>query len=131
MSDQVCDLKFKIESTDPLSRYDYDGRLSNEDVEFLQSQCVSINYEIRKDAELFIQFHQSYRSIELLTHMLAEYDIELCYSDHSMKFRRCVFDSVKSIISSNNILVEVKFICEAKPGLSVEFEHIKFEADNK
>lgn len=127
MSDQINNLKFKIESIDPLGRSDYDGKLSIEDTEFLQTQCESINYEIKKDAKLIVQFHQSYRSIELLTKMLAKYDIELCYSNHSMKFKRCVFDSIKSVANNNNndLLVEVNFICEAKPGLPVEFEHIK------
>lgn len=127
MSDQTCDMKFKIESFDILRRSYYDGQLSTEDAEFLQSQCESVNYEIREDAELVIQFHQSYRSIELLTKMFAEYDIELCYSNHSMKFKRCVFDSIKSIVSGGDILVEAKFICKAEPGLPVEFEHIKFD----
>jgi len=129
MSDQTCYMKFKIESFDILLRSDYDGRLSTEDAEFLQSQCESINYEIRKDAELVIQFHQSYRSIELLTKMFAEYNIELYYYNHSMKFKRCVLDSIKSVTSNGNILVEAKFICRAKPGLPVELEieHIKFD----
>jgi hypothetical protein len=120
-------MKFKIESIDTLCRSDYEGKLSKEDAEFLQVQCKSINYEIRNDAELTIQFQQSYRSIELLTKMFAEYDIELCYSNHAMKFKRCVFDSIRSITSSRDVLVEVKFICEAKPGLPIEFEHIKID----
>lgn len=127
MSDQTCDLKFKIESFDILRRSDYDGKLSTEDTEFLQSQCENINYIIKKDAELTIQFRQSYRSIELLTNMFAEYDIELCYFNHSMKFKRCVFNSIKSIVSNGDILVEAKFICKSKPGLPVEFEHIKYD----
>lgn len=127
MSDQTCDMKLKIESFDMLCRPEYDGRLSTEDAEFLQGQCESINYEIKEDAELVIQFHQSYRSIELLTKMFAEYDIELCYSNHSMKFKRCVFDSIKSVAVDGDILIEAKFICRAKPGLPVEFEHIKID----
>lgn len=127
MSDQTCDMKLKIESFDILGRSEYDGRLSAEDAEFLQSQCESINYEIRKDAELIIQFHQSYRSIELITNMFAEYNIELCYSNHSMKFKRCIFDSVKSITRCGDILIEAKFICRAKPGLPIEFEHTHIE----
>lgn len=127
MSDQTCDIKFKIESFDILRRPYYDGMLSTEDAEFLQAQCESISYEIRKDAELIIQFRQSYRSIELLTKMFAEYNIELCYSNHSMKFKRCVFDGIKSVVSNGDILVEAKFICRAEPGLPVEFEHIKID----
>ena len=127
MSDQVCDMKFKIESFDILCRADYDGILSAEDVEFLQSQCESINYEIRNDAELVIRFRQSYRSIELLTKMFAEYNIELCYYNHSLKFKQCVFNGIKSVVSNDDVLVEAKFICRAKPGLPVEIEHIKFD----
>ena len=126
MNDQTNNLKLKIESIDPLGRSYYDGKLSVEDTEFLQTQCEGINYEIKKDAKLIVQFRQSYRSIELLTKMLAKYDIELHYSNHSMKFKRCSFDSIKSVAdNNNNLLVEVNFICEAKPGLPVEFEHIK------
>lgn len=127
MSDQTCDMKLKIQSFDMLHRAYFDGMLSTEDAEFLQSQCESINYEIRKDAELTIQFHQSYRSIELLTNMFAEYNIELCYSNHSMKFKRCIFDSIRSLASNGDILIEAKFIHRAKPGLPVEFEHIKID----
>lgn len=127
MSDQTCDVKFNIESFDILSRPEYDGMLSTEDAEFLQTQCKSVNYEIRKDAELIIQFHQSYRSVELLTNMFAEYNIELCYSNHSMKFKRCIFYSIRSVASNGDILIEAKFICRAKPGLPVEFEHIKVD----
>lgn len=128
MCDQTCDLRIKIESFDILRRSDYEGKLSTEDTEFLQAQYENINYMINNDAELTIQFRQSYRSIELLTKMVAEYDIELCYSNHSMKFKRCVFDSIKSVSNSGDILVEAKFICKAKPGmsvLSVGFEHVK------
>ena len=127
MSDQTCDIKFKIESFDILRRPYYDGMLSTEDAEFLQAQCESASYEIIEDAKLIIQFHQSYKSIEILKNMRARYNIELCYSSHSMKFKKCVLDSFKSVTSHGDILVEAKFICEAEPGLPVEFEHIKFD----
>lgn len=127
MNDQACDFKLKIESIDLLCRLDDDSRLSVEDAEFLQAQCESANYEIIEDAKLIIQFNQSYRSIEILKNMVASYNIELCYSNHSMKFKKCVLDSFKSVTSHGDILVEAKFTCEAKPGLCVEFEHIKFD----
>lgn len=127
MNDQTCDFKFKIESVDSLCRLDYDDRLSTEDAKFLQTQCESASYEIIDDAKLVIQFYQSYRSIEIIKNMVARYNIELCYSNHSMKFNRCILDSFRSVTSSGDFLVEVKFTCEAKPGLRVEFEHVKFD----
>ena len=125
MSDQTCDAKFTIESVDLLKRLCYEGSLSPEDVEVLQSNKVSINYSIKNDAEIVFRFFQSYEIIELLTKMTALYNISLMYSNHVMKFNHCKFNSMKSVISDNDILVEAKFICEAKPGLSVEFEHTK------
>lgn len=127
MNDQMCDFKLKIESIDLLCRLDDGSRLSVEDAEFLQKQCESANYEITEDAKLVIQFHQSYRSIEIIKNMCARYNIELCYSNHSMKFKKCVLDSFKSVTSCGDILVQAKFTCEAKPGLPVEFDHIKFD----
>ena len=125
MSDQTCDAKFTIESVDLLKRLCYEGSLSPEDVEVLQLNKVSINYSIKNDAEIVFRFFQSYEIIELLTKMTALYNISLMYSNHVMKFNHCKFNSMKSVISDNDILVEATFICESEPGLSVEFEHIK------
>jgi len=124
MNDQTCDIKIKIESVDLLNRLAYDGCLSKEDSNFIQTQCLSINYEIRSDAEITVQFHQSYEIIELLIKMYnALYNIELCYSSQTMKFNQCAFIGMKSLLLGKDVIIEAKFICKARPGLPVEFDH--------
>jgi hypothetical protein len=131
MSDKVCNKGFTIESIDLLGRYEYDGKLSEDNIKFLQSKQINTDYLIESDAEIIIKFYQSYELIELLTHMSALYNISLIYSDHVMKFNHCKFNSIKSLSNGEDVLVEVKFICESKPGLPVEFEHTKIECNNK
>lgn len=126
MCDQVCDKNILFTSSDKLDRLDYDGKLSQEDVKLLQDSLYGFDYSIDFDAKITVKFYHSFEIIQLLYRMTAMYDISLMYSGHIMKFKDCsLVDDMKSLSDCDNVLVEVKFLCKSKPGLRVEFEHIK------
>lgn len=140
MRDNICNKDIIIKSTDLLDREEYDGKLSLEDVELLHNEQYSFEYSIMPNdvidvksyksceiAEITVKFYQSFEIIELLTKMTAMYDVSLTYSEHTMKFNKCVPIGMRSLSDCGNVLVEVKFICKSKPGLHVEFEHIKID----
>jgi len=135
-SDKVCDTKFVIESIDPIGRMYYDGYLSNDDINTLQSNVADVSYYIktedfgdniddqRRYANIFVKFYQSYEVIEIINKMVASvYNITLIYSTHSIKFSECMIYDMKSLHNHDDIFVEVKFTCKPKIGLHVEFEH--------
>lgn len=125
MNDKVCNKNIAIKSSDLLCREEYDGKLAQEDVELLCSNQCGFDYIIKSDVEITIKFYQSFEIIEILTKMTAIYDISLIYSNHTIKFNNCFPRGIRSLSDSDNVLVEIKFICKAKPGLPVEFEHFR------
>lgn len=127
MNDQVRDKNILFTSCSLLDQLDYDGKLSQEDIKFLQVNQCGFDYSIKSDAEIIVKFYQSFNVVQLLTKMTARYDISLMYSDHIIKFKGCKFVEMKSLSHGDDVLVEAKFICEAKPGLRVEFEHTKID----
>lgn len=127
MNDQVCDKNILFTSSDKLDRLDYDGKLSQEDVKLLQANQCGFDYSIKSDAEITVKFYHSFEIIQLLYRMTAMYDISLMYSDHIMKFKECTLVDMKSLSGCSDVLVEIKFVCKSKPGLRVEFEHIKID----
>lgn len=125
MNDKLCNKNIIIKSDDFLHREEYDGKLSQEDVKLLQSNQCGFDYIIKSDAEITIKFYQSFEIIEILTKMTAIYDISLIYSNHTIKFNNCFPRGIRSLSDGDNVLIEIKFICKAKPGLPVEFEHFR------
>jgi hypothetical protein len=133
MNDKLCNKNIIIKSDDFLHREEYDGKLSQEDVKLLQSNQCGFEYSIKHNsdyksceiAEIIIKFYQSFEIIEILTKMTAIYDISLIYSNHTIKFNNCFPRGIRSLSDGDNVLVEIKFICKAKPGLPVEFEHFR------
>lgn len=139
-NDKVRDTRLVIESVDPIDRVYYDGYLSKDDINILQSNVADINYFIkaedfgdniedadRRYANIFIKFYQSYEVIEIISKMIGSrvYNITLIYSGHAIKFNECMLYSMKSLHCSDDVLVEVKFTCRPRVGLHVEFEHTR------
>ena len=127
MNDKIYYRYISFTSSDLLDRLEYDGKLSQEDVKLLQDSLFGFDYSITSDAEIAIKFYHSFKIIELLTKMTALYDIKLMYSDHIIKFNNCQYVGMRSLSDGDNILVEIKFVCKAKHGQRVEFEHIKMD----
>lgn len=138
-TDKVHDTKLVIESVDPIDRAYYDGYLSEDDVNILQSNVADVNYRIKIEdfgsiedddhryANIFVKFYQSYEVIEIINKMIGArvYNITLIYSGHSIKFNECIIYDIKSMHFNDDVLVEVKFTCKPKVGLHVEFEHTR------
>lgn len=138
-NDKVHDNKFVIESVDNYGRIYYDGFLSDDDVNVLQSNVSDVNYHIKVEdfcddinddghryANIVVKFYQSYDVIEIIRKMFgSHYNITLRYSGHSIKFNECIIYDVKSLCSADDVFVEVKFTCKPRTGLHVEFEHSK------
>lgn len=139
-NDKVHDIKFVIESVDPIDRTYYDGYLSEDDINILQSNVADINYCIKVEdfgnnisddnnryANIFVKFYQSYEIIEIINKMVGSrvYNITLIYSGHAIKFNECMLYNMKSLYCNDDVLVEAMFTCKPKVGLHVEFDHIK------
>lgn len=138
-NDKVHDIKFVIESVDPIDRAYYDGYLSEEDANILQSSVADVNYRIKIEdfgsieeddhryANIFAKFYQSYEVIEVINKMIGArvYNITLIYSGHSIKFSECMLYDMRSLHCNDDVLVEVMFICKPKVGLHVEFDHTR------
>ena len=137
-NDKVHDIKFVIESVDPIDRVYYDGYLSEDDINILQSNVADVNYFIKVEdfsndisddyhhyANIFVKFYQSYEIIEIINKMVGScvYNITLIYSGHAIKFNECMLYNMKSLHCGDDVLVEVMFTCKPKVGLHVEFEH--------
>lgn len=139
-TDKVHDIKFVIESVDPIDRTYYDGYISEDEINILQSNVADINYCIKVEdfcndisddnhyyANIFVKFYQSYEIIEIINKMVGScvYNITLIYSGHAIKFNECMLYNMKSLHCNDDVLVEVIFTCKPKVGLHVEFDHIK------
>ena len=126
MNDKTYYRYISFTSSDLLDRLEYDGKLSQEDVKLLQDNLFEFDYSITSDAEITIKFYHSFEIIQLLYRMTAMYDISLMYDGHIMKFNNCQSAGmIRSLSDGDDVLIEVKFLCKSKPGLPVEFEHIK------
>lgn len=138
-NDKVHDIKLAIQSVDPIDRAYYDGYLSENDVNILQSSVADVNYRIKTEdfgsiedndhryANIFVKFYQSYEVIEIINRMIGArvYNITLIYSGHSIKFSECMLYDMRSLHRNDDVLVEVMFTCKPKVGLHVEFEHTR------
>jgi hypothetical protein len=139
-NDKVHDTKLVIESVDPINRIYYDGYLSEDDVNILQSNVADVNYRIKIEdfgntldddshryANIFVKFYQSYDVIEVINKMVGSrvYDITLLYSGHSIKFNECMIYDMRSLYCGDDVLVEVMFTCKPRVGLHIEFEHTR------
>lgn len=138
-NDKVHDIKFVIESVDSIDRTYYDGYLSEDDANILQSSVADVNYCIKVEdfgsiedddhryANIFVKFYQSYEVIEIINKMIGArvYNITLIYSGHSIKFSECMIYDMRSLHRNDDVLVEVMFTCKPKVGLHVEFEHTR------
>lgn len=139
-NDKVHDIKFVIESVDPIDRTYYDSYLSEDDINILQSNVADVNYCIKVEdfgndisddnhryANIFVKFYQSYEIIEIINKIVGSrvYNITLIYSGHTVKFNECMLYNMKSLYCNDDVLVEVMFTCKPKVGLHVEFDHIK------
>lgn len=137
-TDKTYDTKLVIESVDPIDRAYYDGYLSEDDINILQSNVADVNYCIKVEdfsndisddnhryANIFVKFYQSYEIIEIINKMVGSciYNITLIYSGHAIKFNECMLYNMKSLHYNDDVLVEAMFICKPKVGLHVEFEH--------
>lgn len=136
-TDKTYDTKLIIESVDPIDRIYYDGYLSEDDVNILQSNVADVNYFIKVEdfsdnidgdcryANIFVKFYQSYEVIEIINKMIGSrvYNVTLIYSGHSIKFNECMIYDMKSLHYNDDVLVEVMFTCKSRVGLHVEFEH--------
>lgn len=139
-TDKVHDIKLVIESVDPIDRVYYDGYLSKDDINVLQSNIADVNYCIKVEdfcdnindadyryANIVVKFYQSYEVIEIISKMIGVciYNVTLIYSGHSIKFNECMIYSMKSLHCGDDVLVEVTFVCKPRVGLHIEFEHTR------
>lgn len=140
-NDKVRDTKLAIQSVDPIDRAYYDGYLSEDDINILQSNVADVNYCIKVEdfgddvsndnhryANIFVKFYQSYEVIEIISKMIGAgcvYNITLIYSGHSIKFNECMLYNMKSLHCGDDVLVEVMFTCKSRVGLHVEFDHTR------
>lgn len=137
-TDKTYDTKLIIESVDHIDRVCYDGYLSEDDINILQSNVADVNYCIKVEdfeddisgdnhryANIFVKFYQSYEIIEIINKMVGSraYNVTLIYSGHAIIFNECMIYSMKSLHCGDDVLVEVMFTCKPKVGLHVEFEH--------